>query len=40
MTRRPGGDRTDNRLSTGVNMDMLDYDALVTLAAPAIEGFA
>lgn len=40
ITRRPGGDGTDNRLSTSVNMDMLDYDALLTLAAPTIEGFA
>ena len=40
ITRRSGGDGTDNRLSAGVNMDMLDYDALLTLAAPTIEGFA
>ena len=40
IIRRPRGDGTDNRLSAGVNMDMLDCDALLPLAAPAIEGFA
>jgi hypothetical protein len=37
MTRHPGGDRTDDRLSTGVDMNVLDCDALLTLAAATIE---
>src|SRR5215469_7386537 len=37
MARHPGGDRTDDRLSTGVDMNVLDCDALLTLAAATIE---
>jgi len=37
MIPRPGGDGTDNRPSTGVNIDTLDYDALLSSATPAIE---
>jgi hypothetical protein len=37
MARHPGGDRTDDRLSTGVDMNVLDCDALLTLAAASIE---
>src|SRR5262249_25535824 len=33
----PGGDRTDDRLSTGVDMNVLDCDALLTLATATIE---
>src|SRR5262249_62087532 len=37
MARHPGGDRTDDRLSTGVDMNVLDCDALLTLATATIE---
>ena len=32
-TPAPGGDGTDDRLGTGMDMDVLDGDALLTLAA-------
>src|SRR5215467_12170606 len=34
-----GRDGTDDRLSTDVDVDVLDRDALLTLAAVTIEGF-
>src|SRR5215469_14856960 len=37
MARHTGRDRTDDRLSTGVDMNVLDCDALLTLATPTIE---
>src|SRR5262249_8340281 len=38
MTPCPGANGTDNRLSTGVDMDVLDCDALLlTFATTAIE---
>jgi len=41
MTPRPGANGTDNRLSTGVDMDVLDCDALLlTFATTAIERLA
>ena len=39
ITPAPGGDGTDDRLGTGMDMDMLDGDALLTLAAVTVEGF-
>src|ERR1700731_2616154 len=36
----PRGDGTDDRLSTGLDVDVLDGDALLPLAAMAIQGFA
>ena len=38
-TPAPGGDGTDDRLGTGMDMDVLDGDALLTLAAVTVEGF-
>ena len=35
----PRGDSTDDRLSTGMDVDVLDGDALLTLAAVTVEGF-
>jgi len=37
MIPRPGGDGTDNRASTGVNIDTLDDDALLSSATTAIK---
>jgi len=34
----PRGDGTYNRLSTGMDVDVLDCDALLTLAAVTVEG--
>ncbi len=39
ITPAPGGDGTDDRLGTGMDMDVLDGDALLTLAAVTVEGF-
>ena len=39
MARDAGRDGTYDRLSTGVDVDVLDGDALLTLAAVTIEGF-
>src|SRR5260221_11193373 len=36
----PRGDGTDDRLSTGLDVGVLDGDALLPLAAMAIQGFA
>jgi len=35
----PRGDGTYDRLSTGMDIDVLDCDALLTLAAVTVEGF-
>ena len=35
----PRGDSTYDRLSTGMDVDVLDGDALLTLAAVTVEGF-
>ena len=35
----PGGDGTDDRLGADMDMDVLDGDALLTLAAVTVEGF-
>jgi hypothetical protein len=39
MAPDAGRDGTYDRLSTGVDVDVLDGDALLTLAAVTIEGF-
>ena len=36
---KAGRDGTDDRLSAGVDVDVLDCDALLTLAAVTTEGF-
>jgi hypothetical protein len=38
ITPAPGGDGTDDRLGTGMDMDVLDGDALLTLVAVTVEG--
>ena len=39
ITPAPGGDGTDDRLGTGMDMDVLDGGALLTVAAVTVEGF-
>jgi hypothetical protein len=39
LTAFTRGDGTYDRLPTGMDIDVLDCDALVTFAAPTVEGF-